>query len=218
MSCGRYQILVHHALHMKAKIATIQRMRSVAVKYLLNPSPHSSFAVALAATALFATSLALAQATTPPPATDTPTATPPPTDPPIAPTPPPVFDVPLAVNGARVYVIVDRFSEFGGTVVSQTPLELVLKEPSGRMRTILKARIFEVVPLLDEPKRTRVEVEFRDGRRQVGLLLDDGFESLTIEIGGISTTYKRELIMRTLAIPTDEELYQRAKESIEPDQ
>lgn len=222
MSCGRYQILVHHALHMKAKIATIQRMRSVAVKYLLNPSPHSSFAVALVATALFATSLALAQATTPPPATETPTATPPPTDPPIdaptAPTPPPVFDVPLAVNGARVYVIVDRFSEFGGTVVSQTPLELVLKEPSGRMRTILKARIFEVVPLLDEPKRTRVEVEFRDGRRQVGLLLDDGFESLTIEIGGISTTYKRELIMRTLAIPTDEELYQRAKESIEPDQ
>ena len=136
----------------------------------------------------------------------------------VVPPEPTDLDPHAAATGTRVHVIVDRFSEFGGTIVSQTTEELVLKEPSGRMRTILKARIYEVVPLLDDPERTRVETEFRDGRRQVGLLINDGFEHLTIEIGGIHTTYKRVLVMRTIAIPTDEELYQRAKIAIEPDQ
>ena len=164
-------------------------------------------------------------AAAPAPATPPAQSPPPPDAPPLRPAPPSTLDEqvigsdPYAVkNGARVHVIVDRFSEFGGTIVSQTAEELALKEPSGRMRTILKARIFELVPLLDEPSKTRVETEFRDGRRQIGLLIDDGFEHLTLEIGGISTTFKRELVMRTIAIPTDEELYQRAKIAIEPDQ
>ncbi len=206
-------------------------MRSA--RAVLQPSP--TLACALCVCAVLGISRSLLAVADPP--TDTPTATPttapspapsatPQAAPIVAPTPPPAAPAaetievdPNAVrDGARVHVIVDRFSEFGGTVISQTPLELVLKEPSGRMRTILKARIFEVVPLLDEPAKTRVETEFRDGRRQVGLLIDDGFEHLTLEIGGISTSFKRELVMRTIAIPTDEELYHRAKIAIEPDQ
>ena len=181
-----------------------------------------------------------APATTPaatpatPPATPaaTPPATAPTTAPATAPEPPaPIVperevnpsdgDAPLAAPAEvrkRAYIVVDRVSTAAGTIESDNEQVIVLRDERGRLKTFTKNRVLSVTYLLEGPAGRRVRVIFNDGRTLIGKLLEDGYENVSLEIEGIASKYPRAAVNEVQPYPTDDELYERFRTSLEPDQ
>lgn len=118
----------------------------------------------------------------------------------------------------RAYIVVDRVSTAAGTIESEDDSVIVLRDDRGRVRTFTKNRVIRIVHLLDGPPGRRVRVQFNDGRVLVGSLIEDGFTHVVLEIAGIPTRYAREAVDLVRPYPTDEELYERFRLTIEPDQ
>ena len=123
-----------------------------------------------------------------------------------------------AEKPTRAWVIVDRVSTAAGIIESEDDLVIVLRDERGRVRSLTKNRVLGVKYLLDGPPGRRVRVVFNDGRVIVAKLVEDGYEHLSVEIEGITTRFPREAVDEVLPYPTDEELYRRFRETVEPDQ
>jgi len=118
----------------------------------------------------------------------------------------------------RAYIVVDRISTAAGVIESEDESVIVLRDDRGRVRTFTKNRVMRIVYLLDGPAGRRVRVQFNDGRALIGSLVEDGYTHVVVEIAGISTRYAREAVESVRPYPTDEELYERFRLTIEPDQ
>jgi hypothetical protein len=160
--------------------------------------------------------------TTPKPTETTPkpTETTPPAATPPAATPervPSASDLPPE-EYTRAYIVVDRVSTAAGTIESDDESVIVLRDEKGRVRSFTKNRVLAIKYLLDGPSGRRVRVIFNDGRVLVGNLVEDGYEAVLLEVQGISTKYPREAVGEVLPYPTDQELYERFRTTVEPDQ
>ncbi|MFM7260970.1 MAG: hypothetical protein ACKO3W_10245 [bacterium] len=118
----------------------------------------------------------------------------------------------------RAYIVVDRVSTAAGTIESDNDEVIVLRDERGRLKTFTKNRVISVTYLLEGPSGRRVRVLFNDGRTLVGKLFEDGYENVSLEIEGIATKYARAAVAEVQPYPTDEELYERFRTAIEPDQ
>ncbi len=123
-----------------------------------------------------------------------------------------------AERPTRAYIVVDRVSTAAGTIESEDDAVIVLRDDRGRVRTFTKNRVIRIVYLVDGPPGRRVRVQFNDGRVLIGALVEDGFTHVVVEIAGIPTRYAREAVDQVRPYPTDEELYERFRLTIEPDQ
>ena len=161
--------------------------------------------------------------------------TPPPVAPIVAPIVPPIVppaDAPTAINPAgipnentlpvekpkRAYIVIDRVSVAAGIVESDDDAIIVLRDDKGRIKSFSKTRVISISYLLEGPAGRRVRVLFNDGRVLVGTLVEDGYEHVEVEISGIKTKYPREAVLAVKPYPTDRELYQRFRTTLEPDQ
>ncbi|MFN6398678.1 MAG: hypothetical protein ACK449_02055, partial [Planctomycetota bacterium] len=52
----------------------------------------------------------------------------------------------------RLWVILDYYKEFGGTVVREDEASITLKTPTGEERTVDRNSIVSAIPLLDDPE------------------------------------------------------------------
>jgi len=118
----------------------------------------------------------------------------------------------------RAYIVVDRVSTAAGTIESDDETVIVLRDEKGRVRSFTKSRVLALKYLLDGPSGRRVRVVFNDGRVLVGKLLEDGYEAVSMQIEGIAAKYPREAVDQVRPYPTDEELYERFRATVEPDQ
>lgn len=118
----------------------------------------------------------------------------------------------------RAYIVVDRVSTAAGKIESDDEAVIVLRDEKGRVRSFTKNRVLAVKYLLDGPTGRRVRVIFNDSRVLVGNLVEDGYEAVSVEIEGITAKYPREAVNEVLPYPTDEELYERFRTTVEPDQ
>ena len=118
----------------------------------------------------------------------------------------------------RAYIVVDRVSTAAGAIESEDDSVIVLRDDRGRVRTFTKNRVVRIVYLVDGPPGRRVRLQFNDGRVLIGSLIEDGFTHVVLEIAGIPTRYAREAVEQVRPYPTDEELYERFRLTIEPDQ
>ena len=118
----------------------------------------------------------------------------------------------------RAYIVVDRVTTAAGTIEKDELDLIVVRDDKGRVKSFAKNRIVSLTYLLDGPVGRRVRVVFNDRRTLVGKLLDDGFEEVMLEIEGIQTKYPREAVYEVVAYPTDAELYERFRATLEPDQ
>lgn len=134
------------------------------------------------------------------------------------PTQPPANLTPPVEARKRAYIVVDRVSTAAGTIESDNDEVIVLRDERGRLKTFTKSRVISVTYLLEGPSGRRVRILFNDGRTLVGKLLEDGYENVSIEIEGISTKYPRAAVSEVQPYPTDQELYERFRTAIEPDQ
>ena len=121
-------------------------------------------------------------------------------------------------KATRAYVVIDRVSTTAGIIESEDDTVIVLRDTKGRVRSLTKNRVVAVKYLLDGPPGRRVRVVFNDGRVLVAQLVEDGFENVAVEIEGITTRFPREAVDLVLPYPTDQELYERFRDTLEPDQ
>jgi hypothetical protein len=118
----------------------------------------------------------------------------------------------------RAYIEIDRVSVAAGMIESDDDAVIVLRDEKGRVKSFAKNRVLSVCYLLDGPSGRRVRVYFNDGRVVIANLVDDGYEHLEVEIAGIKTKYPRQGITAVRPYPTDRELYERFRTTLEPDQ
>jgi hypothetical protein len=118
----------------------------------------------------------------------------------------------------RAYIVVDRVTATAGQIETDDDAIIVLRDDKGRIKSFSKSRVISVTYLLEGPVGRRVRIYFNDGRVIVANLVDDGYEHLEVEISGIKTKYAREAVSAVRPYPTDRELYERFRTTLEPDQ
>jgi hypothetical protein len=145
---------------------------------------------------------------------DPPSAPPPPTDPTPASAP---SSEPGATTPDRVHLWVDRYEEVGGDVVEEDHELIVIRTPSGEIRTFPKGRLIRIIRLIevDEPRPGMVEL--RDGSMLMGDLVSDGFDEVVLRIRGVISRFPRESVVQCRLDLTLEQKYRRFKELMEPD-
>ena len=116
---------------------------------------------------------------------------PPPAEAPVAPA---AAATPDAPPPRRVWVVLDFYKEFGGTVVREDEATLVIRTTAGEERTIDRSAVISAIPLLDDPEGTPVIVRYRDDRRVRGTLVTDGLDGATVDLRGMRTVIPRSEI------------------------
>ncbi|MEY2716002.1 MAG: hypothetical protein RIT24_2345 [Planctomycetota bacterium] len=118
----------------------------------------------------------------------------------------------------RAYIVVDRVTATAGQIETDDDAIIVLRDDKGRIKSFSKSRVISVTYLLEGPVGRRVRIYFNDGRVIVANLVEDGYEHLEVEISGIKTKYPREAVAAVRPYPTDREMYERFRTTLEPDQ
>jgi hypothetical protein len=107
----------------------------------------------------------------------------------------------------RVWVVLDFYKEFGGTVVREDAESLVLRTRDGSERTLDRNSVVNAIPLLDDPEGTAVMVNYRDGRQVKAELVEDTFDAATVRIAGVRTVIPRsEVWALSLQVPFERQL------------
>lgn len=107
----------------------------------------------------------------------------------------------------RLWVILDYYKEFGGTVVREDEASITLKTTTGEERTVDRNSIVSAIPLLDEPEGTPVIVRWRNGRTIPAELVSDGFEEVVVRIERARTSLpRREILALEREPPFEEQL------------
>jgi hypothetical protein len=117
----------------------------------------------------------------------------------------------------RLWVILDYYKEFGGTVLREDEASISLRTPSGEERTVDRNSIVTAIPLLDDPEGTRVIVCWRGGRTLNGELVSDGFEEVVVRFDGVRTSLPRREILSVEREPPFEDQLARFRARIPPD-
>ncbi|MEC7352349.1 MAG: hypothetical protein VYD99_04420, partial [Planctomycetota bacterium] len=85
----------------------------------------------------------------------------------------------------RIYVVVDRFKEFGGRLVRENDYEFVVRRDN-RETTYQKNKVMAMIRLLELPPEGREgRILLRGGGWVEGRVVEDGFEEVVLLIEGI---------------------------------
>lgn len=129
--------------------------------------------------------------------------------------PPPA--TPAAPAPRQVWVVLDFYKEFGGTVVREDEATLVVRTPAGEERTVERSTVISAIPLLDDPPGTPVIVRYRDGHRVRATLVSDALDGVTVEVKGMRTSMPRTEIWGLEREVPFETLLDRYRRAVAPD-
>ncbi len=139
----------------------------------------------------------------------------------VAPAAPAAPEAPAATPTAgdenpkpRVIVRVSRNREVPGYLALEEDDVIVVRTLTGVIESFPVARILEVVRLVDPAPGQHGVVYLRDGQEQRGVIIEDGFDQVVLEIEGIRTALRRPQVDRVVLEPTFQERYDRYKASI----
>lgn len=117
----------------------------------------------------------------------------------------------------RVILIVNRNVEVQGFVESEDDEVITFRTIRGEVQTLAKSRILHIVRLVEpQPGQTGMVV-LRDGQTREGIILEDGFDYVLMDIQGIRAKLRRETVSHVVLEPTFEERYAQAKAAIAAD-
>ncbi|MEE2680802.1 MAG: DUF4398 domain-containing protein [Planctomycetota bacterium] len=129
--------------------------------------------------------------------------------------PPPRGDA--ATPPTRVYVVVDRFREFGGVLVREDEESFVIRRDD-REETYERDKVLGFLKLMDLPADGRAGVVLlRDGGSIEGLVIEDGFSRVTLLIEGIHHQIPRDEVSHIVLRPSFEEELATARAAIDPE-
>jgi hypothetical protein len=114
----------------------------------------------------------------------------------------------------RVVVIVNRNREVPGYVVLEENDVIIIRTVDSRIESFPKARILKVVRLVEpKPGQTGVVI-LRNGQQQEGIVIEDAFDHVLLDIDGIPARLPRKTVDYVILEPTFEERYARYKASL----
>ena len=117
----------------------------------------------------------------------------------------------------RVIIEVSRQRTEMGYVEFEDDEVIVVRTLDDEVESFTKRRVRRVTELYHPEPGQRARLLLQTGREQQGILLEDDFEYVVLEIRGIPTRFPREAVSRVTLEPTFEELYEHFKATIQPD-
>ncbi|RLS45878.1 MAG: hypothetical protein DWH86_04300 [Planctomycetota bacterium] len=117
----------------------------------------------------------------------------------------------------QVWIFIDRWKEFGGTVVSETDLNITVTD-GFETRTFNKAKVLDIIELVHPQPGQRGLVQLRDGTIVRGEILKDSLEEVEFKVDSVRGRVPREKVYRVMLELEFETRYARIKAAIAPEE
>ena len=156
------------------------------------------------------------------PATAPPATAPPATGAPAPTTPPattaaPAIPAPAAEPPRQVWIFIDRWKEFGGTVTADTDLDITVYD-GHETRTFRKAKVLDVIEIVHPKPGQRGLVQLRDGTVVRGEIIRDTLEEVEFKVDTVQGKLPRSQVYRVVLEMDFDARYARIKASISPEE
>ena len=116
----------------------------------------------------------------------------------------------------RVIVRVDRNLEVAGYVEDEDTELIVIRDLKGEVQSFAKSRISQIVRLVNPKPNQQGTVILRNGQTRVGIVVEDTFELVLLEVDGIRAKLLRETVDYVVLEPTFQERYENFKANLTP--
>ncbi len=117
---------------------------------------------------------------------------------------------------ARVIVRVSRDREVKGFIELENDDVIVVRTLDEEVESFPKPRLLKIVRLRDPMPGQEGTVILRNGQLRKGVIIEDTFDHVLIEINGIRTKLVRRIVDYVVLVPTFEEFYAQYKASLKP--
>ncbi len=118
----------------------------------------------------------------------------------------------------QVWLFVDRWKEFGGTVVHEDHDEIVVVGPLGERREYNKTKLLDIVDIVRPAPGQRGLIQLRDGSIVRGEILKDSLEEVEFRVDTVVGRLPREKVYRVVLEQDFDTRYRRLKDSIAPEE
>ncbi|TVQ58222.1 MAG: hypothetical protein EA377_00275, partial [Phycisphaerales bacterium] len=116
----------------------------------------------------------------------------------------------------RVILRVSRHRELSGHVEMEDQNVIVIRTLRGELESFHKTRINQIVRLVNPDPGQRGVVIMRSGQAREGVIIEDNFDDVVMEIEGIRVRIDREHVDYVRLEPTFEDLYRRFLDALDP--
>jgi hypothetical protein len=133
--------------------------------------------------------------------------------------PPPPTQTADEAPRPRVVVYITRNRQVQGYLELETDEVIVVRDvnkPNEKPESFPKARIMQLVRLVEPQPGQQGQVFLRNGEVRDGVIIEDAFTHVTVEIEGIRARLKREDVHYVVLEPTIEQRYQEFKADLRP--
>jgi hypothetical protein len=114
----------------------------------------------------------------------------------------------------RVVVLVNRNLEVGGHIVLEDANVIIVRTPDARIESFPKTRVLKIVRLVEpKPGQTGVVI-LRNGQQREGIVLEDAFDYVLLDIDGIEARLPRKTVDHVILEPTFAERYEQYKAAL----
>ncbi len=133
-----------------------------------------------------------------------------------APQQPPVTSDEMPAVESRVVLNINRNKQTAGFVAMEDDQVIVIRTREGELQSYPKSRVLEIIRLVEPLPDQHGVVVLNNGQLRDGLILEDHFDYVKLEIEGIRTKLKREVVHHVVLEPTFDEKYAAYKATLEP--
>ena len=153
----------------------------------------------------------------------TPPAAEPATPAPAPATPPAESTAPAAAAPAanelprQVWIFIDRWKEFGGTVTADTDLDITVYD-GHETRTFRKAKVLDIIEIVHPKPGQRGLVQLRDGTVVRGEIIRDTLEEVEFKVDTVQGKLPRSQVYRVVLELDFDARYARIKSAISPEE
>ena len=150
-------------------------------------------------------------------APETPATGAPATGAPAPTTPPATTPAPAAEPPRQVWIFIDRWKEFGGTVTADTDLDITVYD-GHETRTFRKAKVLDIIEIVHPKPGQRGLVQLRDGTVVRGEIIRDTLEEVEFKVDTVQGKLPRSQVYRVVLEMDFDARYARIKASISPEE
>src|ERR1043165_4893077 len=119
-------------------------------------------------------------------------------------------------TGERIILHVNRNLDVFGWLALEDDDVIAVRDLQGQIESYPKARITQIVRLVDPRPDQSGVVILRDGTTREGVVIEDAFDYVLLEIHGIRAKLKREIVSHVVLQPTFEQRYAEYKAALQP--
>lgn len=116
----------------------------------------------------------------------------------------------------RVILKLGRDHEVRGHIELEENDVIVIRTLAGQVESFSKIRILQIVRLVDPEPGQRGVVVMSDGGSRDGIIIEDAFDHVLIEIEGIRAKLRRDTVSHVVLEPTFDQKYAQYKAALQP--